>query len=74
MNKRRVFIDMDGVIVDFDKAMSMADLTGDELKKMRGAYLTMAALPGAIEAVRSIIGMGFDVWIATKPPTGISWA
>ena len=28
----------------------------------------------AIEAVHSLIGMGFEVWIATKPPTGIARA
>jgi 5'(3')-deoxyribonucleotidase len=70
----RVFVDMDGVIVDFDGYMKDANLTADEVKRRPGAYLTMSAIPGAIEAVRSLIGMGFEVWIATKPPTGIHWA
>ena len=34
----------------------------------------MKPIEGAIEAVRSLIGMGFDVWVATKPPTGIAYA
>lgn len=80
---RRVFLDMDGVIVDFEgylrSANSLIDpkapaLTGDDIKRSRGAYLNMWPIAGALDGVRSIIGMGFDVWLATKPPTGISWA
>lgn len=70
----RVFIDMDGVIVDFNARMRELGKTGDELKQIPGAYLWMFPIPGALAAVRSIIGMGYDVFIATKPPTGIAWA
>jgi 5'(3')-deoxyribonucleotidase len=70
----RVFVDMDGVIVDFDAYRSAHRLTGDEVKRKPGAYLEMPAIPGAVSAVRSVIGMGFEVWIATKPPTGIPYA
>ena len=70
----RVFVDMDGVVVDFDAFKTARGLTGDEVKKLPGAYLDMPAIPGAIEAVRSLIGMGYEVWIATKPPTGIPHA
>lgn len=71
---RRVFIDMDGVIVDFDKFRDERGLSGDEVKCLKGAYLHMEPIPGAIEAVRSLIGMGFEVWLATKPPTGVAYA
>lgn len=70
----RVFVDMDGVIVDFDAYKTAHGLTGEEVKRQPGAYLAMPAIPGAVEAVRSVIGMGFEVWIATKPPTGIPYA
>lgn len=70
----RVFVDMDGVIVDFDAYKTAHGLTGDEVKRKRGAYLEMPPIKGAKEAVRSLIGMGFEVWIATKPPTGVSYA
>lgn len=70
----RVFIDMDGVIVDFDAYKKHHGLTGDEVKRRVGAYLNMPAIPGAISAVRSLIGMGFEVWLATKPPTGVAHA
>lgn len=70
----RVFVDMDGVLVDFDAYKTERGLTGDEVKKLAGAYLAMPAIPGAVKAIRSVIGMGFEVWIATKPPTGVPHA
>lgn len=70
----RVFIDMDGVIVDFDGYAKDNGLTGNEVKRRPGAYLDMSPLPGAIDAVRSLVGLGFEAWIATKPPTGIAYA
>lgn len=74
MGKPRVFIDMDGVIVDFDAYKAKFNLSGDVVKQLHGAYLDMDPIPGAIEAVRSVIGMGFEVWLATKPPTGVPHA
>lgn len=70
----RVFVDMDGVIVDFDAFKAASGLSGDEVKELPGAYLEMNPIPGALDAVRSLIGMGYEVWIATKPPTGIPYA
>ncbi|CDQ10463.1 5 nucleotidase, deoxy, cytosolic type C [Acidithiobacillus ferrivorans] len=70
----RVFIDMDGVIVDFDAYKKASGLTSYEIKRKPGAYLDMPPIDGAIEAVRIVIDMGFEVWIATKPPTGVSYA
>lgn len=70
----RIFIDMDGVIVDFDGFKKIHGLTGQEVKKRCGAYLDMDPMPGALFSVKSLIGMGYDVWIATKPPTGIAFA
>ncbi|MDR7927107.1 hypothetical protein RIE95_08970 [Acidithiobacillus thiooxidans] len=70
----RVFIDMDGVIVDFESYMQRSRMTAEEVKHQPGAYLNMTPIDGAIEAVRSVIDMGFEVWIATKPPTGIPYA
>lgn len=70
----RVFIDMDGVIVDFDELKAALKVTGDELKIMPYAFFNMQPLPGAITGVLSLIAEGYDVFIATKPPTGISWA
>src|SRR3984957_19027732 len=70
----RIFIDMDGVIVDFDSYAQTLGQTGDQTKRQLGAYLRMEPLPGAIQAIRSLIAMGFEVWAASKPPTGIAHA
>lgn len=70
----RVFIDMDGVLVDFEAHCLALGRPGSEVKGLPGAYLAMSPIPGALDAVRSVIAMGFDVWIATKPPTGVPGA
>jgi len=70
----RIFIDMDGVIVDFDGYMAEHNLPASEIKILKGAYLAMKPIPGAVEAVKTLIERGHDVWIATKPPTGVPHA
>lgn len=62
---------MDGVLADFDRLKRELGVEGEELKKIPGAYLRLEPIPGAIEGVRSLIGMGYERWVATKPPTGI---
>jgi hypothetical protein len=66
----RVFVDMDGVLVDFDGYMKEHGLTGHETKTKEGAYRDMKPIEGAIEAVYELERLGYEVWIATKPPTG----
>lgn len=70
----RIFIDLDGVIVNFEEYKTALGITGDEVKRMPGAYLAMKPVPKAIEAVQVLISFGYEVWIATKPPTGIAFA
>lgn len=70
----RVFVDMDGVLVDFDSYKLQHGLSADEVKRRPGAYLDMSPISRAIDAVRALAGMGFEVWIATKPPTGVPYA
>lgn len=65
---------MDGVLADFDQLKRELGMTGEQLKCMPNAFDLMQPIPGAIEGVRSLIGMGFECWIATKPPTGIPHA
>lgn len=70
----RIFIDMDGVIVDFDSYAKSLNEPGVDIKSRPGIYLKMNPMPDAIESVRRLIGWGYDVFVATKPPTGISSA
>lgn len=74
----RIFFDMDGVLVDFDRLMRELGMTGDECKRHPGAYLAMRPVEGAIEGIRKVMSIagqyGGEVWLATKPPTGIAWA
>lgn len=71
----RLFFDMDGVLVDFARFMRQHNLTSDEVKKMPGAYLCMPSIAGALEGIRKVMSIagqyGGEVWLATKPPTGI---
>lgn len=60
---------MDGVIVDFERYMRECNMSADMTKHMPGAYRSMQPIPGAIDAVRRVIDMGYEVWIATKPPS-----
>lgn len=70
----RVFIDMDGPLVAFDDYAAELNLPGSIVKTLPGAYYKMKPTPGGIEAVRALIAMGWEVWIATKPPTGVAHA
>ncbi|UYE98807.1 putative 5'3'-deoxyribonucleotidase [Xanthomonas phage XbC2] len=63
----RIYVDMDGVIADFE-----ANLKGrnpKSVKLMPGTYIRLDPIQGALEAVRTLIAAGHDVWIATKTPT-----
>lgn len=72
---RRIFIDMDGVVVDFERYMRDHNLTAAEVKEKPGAYFEMLPISGALTAVRALLAMKeFEVWIATKPPTGVAHA
>lgn len=70
----RAFVDMDGVIVDFDGYMRSRKFSSQMVKDTPGAYAAMLPCAEAIDGVHSLIGMRFEVWIATKPPTGRPWA
>lgn len=62
----RIFIDMDGVLANFEKAAEqIPDVKRpDEVLD----FSTFEPMPGAIEAVHKIIDMGHDVFIASTPP------
>ena len=67
---RRIFFDMDGVLVDFDRYIRENNMTVEDAKYHPGAYLAMPEMEHAVESVRLLIAMGWECWIATRPPTG----
>lgn len=61
MNKPKIIlVDMDGVIVHYDPVLHGTD---DSVNFQR-----LEPIPGAIAAVRELIAMGHDVFIATTAP------
>jgi|SRR5271166_3097121 len=70
----RAFIDMDGVIVDFDGYVKEQGIEAGQLKLVPGTYSKLKAFPDAIEGLKMLEELGLEVWIATKPPTGAAHA
>lgn len=70
--KPRIFIDLDGVCADFNRAIAETGMQPDEFKRVPGAYLNLQLVPGAIDAVNGLVASGnYEVFFATKPPTGV---
>ena len=66
MEKLRIYIDMDGVLANFQKA-------ADEIPHIKNPdevldFSKFEPMPGAIDAVKQILNMGHEVFIATTPP------
>jgi len=65
----RIYVDMDGVAVDFERSMSEFMLTAKELKVIPGAYRNMKPIPGAIDGINKLLDMGIFVMMLTKIPS-----
>ena len=73
-NKKILYIDMDGVLCDFDSKAAMTpkhvkDKYGDNLHRVPGFYRDLKPLPGAIDAFNKLCEH-YDVYIASTP----SWS
>ena len=70
MNKLRIYIDMDGVLANFDKAAD--ESPHKDIKGLRPDltldFSKFEVMPGATEAVDELLEMGHDLFIATTPP------
>ena len=72
MNKKRLFFDMDGVLVDFQSGI---DKLGEDVKKeyegrldeVPGIFALMSPIPGAIDAVHKLQEK-YDVYILSTAP------
>ena len=70
--KKILYIDMDGVLVDFDSKSK--EISADILEKhrgdicnIRGVFLEMVPMPGAIDAFKKL-SEKFDTYILTTAP------
>lgn len=65
----RVYVDMDGVLCDYEKAWS-AEYNEDYNRHPQsrvGFFRDLKPLPGAIEGFKALVGAGHDVYILTAP-------
>lgn len=72
MNKRRIFFDMDGVLVDFNSGVEkLSEETKSQYKgridEVPGIFSLMEPIPGAIEAVH-LLAKRYDVFILSTSP------
>lgn len=72
MNKKRIYFDMDGVLVDFESGVEKLDEAVKEQYKGRldevpGIFALMEPLPGAIEVVK-LLARNYDLFILTTSP------
>lgn len=63
----RIYVDMDGVIADFEKHLDGRN--PKVVKLLPGTYISLHPMDGALSAIRHLIDSGHDVWLATKIPT-----
>ena len=74
MNKKRLYFDMDGVIVAFDSALklqseeTLKEYEGRE-DEIPGLFGQMQPMPGALEAVRKL-NERYDCYILSTAPWG----
>lgn len=73
-----VFLDSDGPICNFDKALNDSCKTSEVFKHLPGVYLYLEITPGATDALSALQGLeqqGFiKVWVLTKTPSHSPYA
>ena len=72
MNKKSIYFDMDGVLVDFQTGIDKLDEATKEqykgkLDEVPGIFSLMEPIPGAAEVVR-LLARNYDVFILTTSP------
>lgn len=65
---KRIYVDMDGVVADFDKGAKETGKHPKEFKLIKGVYRNLHPIAGAIEALTKLRDKGYDIEIATKLP------
>ena len=67
-NKFTVFLDMDGVLCNFDKAKDELPKEQQGRPDLHVDFSKLEPMPGAIRSVFELEQMGHDLFIATTPP------
>ena len=67
MKKLRIYVDMDGVIADFDKAKKGLSIALQKRPDLHVDYLHLDVMPGAEKAL-SYLNEHHEVFIASTPP------
>ncbi len=72
MNKKRIYFDMDGVLVDFESGLAKVDEATKEqykgkLDEIPGLFALMDPIAGAAEVVR-LLARNYDLFILTTSP------
>lgn len=63
-----IYVDMDGVIADFDAMIEKRGIDGKKLKMIRGIYEQLSPITGAQSTIQVLKEMGYRIHIATKIP------
>lgn len=64
-----VFIDMDGVLVDYASSKNLLPcMPHEEFHKVPEIFRRMLPMPGALDAIARLEELNCNVWIATLPP------
>lgn len=74
----QIFIDSDGPMCDFDKALAKSNLQTDDFKYLPGLYLWLDETLGSRLAIEELKAYDdediFRIWILTKTPSGSPYA
>lgn len=66
--KNRIYLDMDGVLADFDAVSKQRNIPPKEMKMIQGIYQLLPVFPGARDGVKALLNTPYDIWILTKTP------